>query len=241
MPEAPELSIIFGTYNRRQMLEHAVESIRSSVGALSYEIVITDGGSTDGSLEWMRDQRDIVIAGTNNLRGAVSAFNAAWVVSRGRYIANFNDDSVYVGQALENAHEQIAASSEIGQLALEFDIGGTGWHHANMPSVQSMTYANYGMSRREVVQRVCERQGGPRCYWNPIYHTYAGDCEHSAWVWSMGLRVEACGHRVSDSHVNDQLRRKNETLCWNVRHDDALFCRRWPDAQTVLAGRPKQP
>ena len=54
-----QLSIVLGTYNRFAHLKECVESVRKYV-TRTYEIVIADGGSTDGSREWMVDQEDII-------------------------------------------------------------------------------------------------------------------------------------------------------------------------------------
>jgi glycosyltransferase involved in cell wall biosynthesis len=233
---SPLVSIIFGTYNRLSCLKRAVASIRTSVAPHSYEIVITDGGSTDGSLEWMQVQPDIVIADRDNLRGAVSAFNAAWAASKGDFIANFNDDAEYLDDALAKAVDVARSDPKIGQVALTFDTGGQ-WHIPTFYN-SDLHCANFGVSPRSVVEAVCAKQGGPRNYWNPIYHTYAGDCEHSVWIWNMQLRVQD----LTDAHVHDvrtydDLRKRN-TRIMRIRGDDVIFDRRWPDAETIRSGKP---
>ena len=228
--KAPCVSVIFGTYNRFAFLKRAVESIRSSVKPYSYEIVITDGGSTDGSLEWMRAQADIVIAETGNLRGAVSAFNAAWAASIGGFVANFNDDAEYVGDALCVGVQELQRSPSVGQVAFEFDLGGS-WHHE---AVCGLVYANFGVGPRDVIAKVCEKQGGPKNYWSPFYHTYAGDTEHSMWVWNLGYRVEPLkGARVCDRGKQDDLRRRNDQIR-SARGDSYLFRNRWTSTEQIL-------
>ena len=62
MIESPYVSIVTGTYNRIDSLKRMVKSVRSSVGlGIPYELVIVEGGSTDGSLEWLRKQPDVVL------------------------------------------------------------------------------------------------------------------------------------------------------------------------------------
>ena len=56
------VSVVSGTYNRLSRLKAMVNSVRSSVGVgIPYEIVLVDGGSTDGTLEWARAQSDIAL------------------------------------------------------------------------------------------------------------------------------------------------------------------------------------
>ncbi len=45
----PDVSILLGTYNRFDHLSKAVRSIREACVEVRYEIVVCDGGSTDGS------------------------------------------------------------------------------------------------------------------------------------------------------------------------------------------------
>ncbi len=224
-PERPAVSVIFGTYNRIALLKPAIESIRRAVGPLTYEIVVTDGGSTDGTREWLAAQKDVVLVGMRCLQGAVRAFNQAWSVSRGLYIANFNDDAEYVGNCLEQGVRAFAAPNHenVGQFAFQLNTE-AGW---DIQYVNGYQYANFGIGKREVVERVCEKQGGREHYWNPIYHTYAADCEHSCWIWKMGLRVLGLeGARVADKGAKDALRERNEKIN-EGKGDSNLFWTRW--------------
>ena len=221
VPAAPTISVIFGTYNRLGLLKEAVESIRRSIGPFSYEIVVTDGGSTDGSREWLVSQPDVVLVGMRSLDGAVKAFNQAWSVCRGLYVANFNDDAEYLENALELGIRtlQDPENKNVGQVAFELNLTGL-W---SVEYVKHYVYANFGVGRRHVVEKVCEKQGGPNNYWNPIYHTYAGDCEHSCWIWKMGMKVLGLeGVRVADKGIKDSLRENNEQIR-KERKDSELF------------------
>ena len=233
--EAPTISVIFGTYNRIGLLKGAVESVRRAVGPLSYEIVITDGGSEDGSRQWLAEQRDVVLVGMRSLEGAVLAFNQAWSVSRGKYIANFNDDAEYLENALELGVRALEApgNEDVGQVAFEVNLTGL-W---SVEYMKNLVYANFGVGRRDVVEKVCEKQGGVNNYWNPIYHTYAGDCEHSCWIWKMGLRVLGLeGVRVLDKGARDALRKRNDEIRKD-RKDGELFWARMDTLGTLVFNR----
>ena len=66
-PASPMVAVILGTYNRKQHLERALASVRSAVGSLPYEIVVVDGGSTDGSREWLAGEADVVLIGASEV------------------------------------------------------------------------------------------------------------------------------------------------------------------------------
>ena len=51
-----DLSIVFGTYNRRAHLERCLRSIRASLAnsVVTYEGIVTDGGSTDVTIDFIQ-------------------------------------------------------------------------------------------------------------------------------------------------------------------------------------------
>lgn len=212
---APTLSIILGTYQRIEHVKAAVASFRKSVGDLSYEIVICDGGSTDGSREWLAAQRDVVLIGERHLEGAVKAFNQCFRASRGEYIANVNDDCVVEGVALIEGVKYLREHPEAGQVAFAFKgeddndwIVNDIYPRKTYPSVTwPTTYANFGITRRAIAEQVASICGG---FWAPVYSTYAGDCELSAWIHKLGHKVVKLPHlRVVDTRIADPLREKN--------------------------------
>ena len=52
----PKIAIVILSYNGRDITKACVESIRSNVKPGTYEIVVVDNASTDGSVEWLRKQ-----------------------------------------------------------------------------------------------------------------------------------------------------------------------------------------
>src|SRR5262245_31491930 len=59
-PAGPRVSIVLGSYNRQPFLKAAIESVRSNCAGMAHEIIVIDGGSTDGSVEWLVSQKDIL-------------------------------------------------------------------------------------------------------------------------------------------------------------------------------------
>ena len=54
------ISIILGSLNRKAFLKLALDSIRKELTGVPHEIIVVDGGSTDGSIQWLTKQKDIV-------------------------------------------------------------------------------------------------------------------------------------------------------------------------------------
>ena len=54
------ISVVLGSYNRLNFLQLAIQSVRAQVDSQLREIIVVDGGSSDGSMEWLLEQKDII-------------------------------------------------------------------------------------------------------------------------------------------------------------------------------------
>src|SRR3972149_10954457 len=87
-----DLSVLFPTANRLFYLKRCIESARAHIGDLSYEFVIVDGGSTDGTAEYLMEQPDIKLIQHGALLGANKAFRDCFLASSGEYVCQLSDD-----------------------------------------------------------------------------------------------------------------------------------------------------
>lgn len=57
-----KVSFVIGTYNRYHFLLATINSIKKEINlnGLSSEIIVVDGGSTDGTIKWLTSQKDII-------------------------------------------------------------------------------------------------------------------------------------------------------------------------------------
>src|SRR5581483_532734 len=102
----------------------------------------------------------------------------------------------------------LQAHPDAGQVAFGFNlVEGTVGVNSIYPREQYLTvtwdttYANFGIIRRPVADTIAAIQGG---FWNPVYRTYAADCELSAWVHRLGFKVAALPHlRIADTRAED--------------------------------------
>jgi glycosyltransferase involved in cell wall biosynthesis len=58
--DRPVISVVLGSLNRRKLLELTVDSIRHNGFQGPFEIIVVDGGSTDGTCDWLARQNDIM-------------------------------------------------------------------------------------------------------------------------------------------------------------------------------------
>lgn len=227
------LSVVFGTYNRKFLLQRCVESIRASVGPMIYEIIVADGGSTDGSVQWMEAQPDIrVISG--GLNGAVSAFNLGYAAARGRHVALLNDDVYAISDALQLAVAKLESDDAVGQVACAWrSIANTPFR---VEPIFDRWYANLGVLPKTIGDRIVKITGG---IWSPCYHTYGADTELSCWIYRLGLDVFPLQNaQFEDLHARDTLRKRNDG---RARSDSRLFYRRWPKGAHMLRADGPEP
>lgn len=104
-----DVSIIIPAYNRLWSLPKAIDSCRQT--ALTIEIIVIDDGSTDGTWQWLLQQKDIVSLLQEN-QGKDWAVNAGFSIAKGKYI-RFLDSDDWV---LANSTDRLFAKAEAEQL-----------------------------------------------------------------------------------------------------------------------------
>ncbi|MEZ5923207.1 MAG: glycosyltransferase family 2 protein [Hyphomicrobiaceae bacterium] len=97
----PELSIIVVSFNTRAMTRACLDSIAAGAPQTSYETIVVDNASTDGSAEMIAAHADVThfIASPVNL-GFAAANNRAAELARGDYILLLNPDTVVLEGAI---------------------------------------------------------------------------------------------------------------------------------------------
>lgn len=238
-----ECAVVLGTYNRLSHLQRAVASIRRAMeGIRGYRIVVVDGGSTDGSIDYLASAKDVELLRQElPLTGAVAAFNLGfgWCVEQGiPFVAHLNDDAEVVTPRLfQRAIDHLVRQPRVGEVAFAFDLRGAYAHESALQRV----YANFGLIRLEAGMAVAQAQGDPdgKLWWNPIYKTYGADTEFGMWLHKLGYGVAPREDlKVHDTCCQDSLRAGNNG---RDRADSMLFWSRWPEESALQAGRPPYP
>lgn len=211
-----DLSIVSGTYNRRSYLERMIASVRRSIqpsvrinkfAGLTWEIVIVDGGSEDGSLEWLRRQSDVKLIEHGELLGGVKAFNDGAHASVGEYVVLANDDIEFIDDTLWRAWLFMQEHQDVGVGCFYQDRGGQDWHVENMPCVFQGQQASKPYGQVCIVPRLLGNRLG---WWGNYLSTYGGDNELSANCYESGYKVvpiEGC--KIHDNMPEDALRAIN--------------------------------
>lgn len=234
------LSIVTGTFDRIGPLQRMIDSVRTQLPrGLSYEVVVVDGGSSDGTQAWCKEQADVRLIEHGELRGAIRAFCDGANAAQGDYVVLANDDVTFYRYGLLTAIRYLETTPTCGAVAFEDNreslLKGTGDDYrvlgigATTPDGRKtmVNYAQVGMFRREL--------GNAAGWWgadDPIMgqaRTYGGDCYLSARLWEMGYSVDAVpGCRVRDYIQRDGLREYNNN---SGSADSKAYYTRFPTVQ----------
>lgn len=240
----PLLSIITGTFNRLALLQALFQSVRDDVpDGITYEFIVCDGGSTDGTLDWLRGQPNTTLIEHGGLKGAIEAFTDCGKQARGKYTLILNDDVSVIAGSILRAIIYLEEHPACGQVAFA-DNRPSPYHpqggfHTLMQmgtrdgSDVGIVYAQCGMVRTWLAQRVNWWRGSPEQDFKA--RTYAGDNLLSSNIWALGYSVDALdGCRVHDTVVGDMLRAFN-TSEGRSEADSAEFYRIFPTGPAIPA------
>ncbi len=115
----PRVSILLTCYNHLGHLKVAIDCIKAQTYK-DYDIVALDDGSTDGTREWLTQlQKDepglplLLYFNEQNL-GTYGTLNRGIDVATGEFIAEFNDDDVWMPTKLEKQVAMMDANPKIG-------------------------------------------------------------------------------------------------------------------------------
>ena len=108
-PLALRFSIITPTFNRRDMLSEALDSV-SRQDWPEVEHIVVDGGSTDGTLELVTSRPTLRLIGGPD-KGVYDALNKGIAAATGEIVCFLNSDDVFEPGALKAAAEGFSGGS----------------------------------------------------------------------------------------------------------------------------------
>ena len=159
------LSIIIPSYNGIKALQSTVLTLQKN--APEAEIVVVDGGSTDGSKEWLAQQGNIVLHEVKNF-GYAHAINRGCEIARNDILVLMNSDVLLEQPAIKMMqqrlleHQGVAA---VGVVPLQTDgkkqqsFGGFAWYFSNYfrvlrPMRVKVLHGYCIATRRDVLERL---------------------------------------------------------------------------------------
>lgn len=118
--QKPKFSVIIPTYNRKEKLKNSIASVNSQTFS-SYEILIVDDASEDGTSDWVsKNHPDINLITLVKNKGAAGARNEAIKQAKGEYIAFLDSDDQWLPHYLEAHIEILSVRPDVVLSASDF-------------------------------------------------------------------------------------------------------------------------
>jgi hypothetical protein len=97
-----DISVIVVNRNTRDILRECLASVLAETAGIAFEVIVLDNGSTDRSVEMVREDfpQVLLIANMEN-RGFAAANNQGMRLARGRYVLLLNSDTVVLDGAIQ--------------------------------------------------------------------------------------------------------------------------------------------
>lgn len=234
----PVITIVTGTHNRFALLQDMIASVREQMPVgIPYDFVVVDAGSTDGTLEWLREQPDVTLIEDGRRTGAIDAFTRGAFAATGKYVLLANDDIRFWPESIMKALLYLETTPTCGAVAFADNRpspGKTGHMVMKIGAqvkgrFQPVNYAQVGLYRKWL--------GDALEWWKAQgrmakARSYGGDSALSALIWEHGFTVDAVdGVNIDDFIPEDDLRVTE--MRPNGEADGRLFASEWPNGAYV--------
>jgi len=229
------VSIVLGSYNRLRYLKLALATVRNEMAdsGLTYEIIVVDGGSTDGSMAWLCKQKDIITIVQHN-RGKWRGrsierrswgyfMNLGFKIAQGKHICMISDDCLVVPGAIRNGVAFLER-----ELAAGKKIGGVAFYWRNWPELGDywvgLTFGgkmilNHGLLLRNALQEIGFID-------EDSYSFYHADGDLCLRLWKAGYEIVDCPQSFIEHHGDANTRVRQGNL--ERQHRDWLtYSSRW--------------
>lgn len=118
----PLLSIVTVVYNSKEALLKTYQSIKSQ-GNLDYEWVVIDGGSSDGTIEFLDKVDDVSVTWVSEPdKGIYDAMNKGLRRATGRYVQFLNAGDIFHDKSSLKAALEFLTETESDIICMSFEI-----------------------------------------------------------------------------------------------------------------------
>lgn len=146
-----DVSVVVVTYNSRADIATCIDAIYEHTRGVSYEIVVIDNASRDGSTQLVRERYPAVrvVARTTNV-GLSAAINEGVAASTGRYIVVMNPDARLRDDVLSALTNGLRDEAGIGVIAPKIlnDDGSLQLSCRAFPSHATAIFSRYSLATR---------------------------------------------------------------------------------------------
>ncbi|MDP2932286.1 MAG: glycosyltransferase family 2 protein [Chloroflexota bacterium] len=168
-----DISIIVPTYNEKDSLSQLVEELHRALSGHSYEIIVVDDSSSDGTAELalaLSQKYPVKLISRKNKRGLASAVVDGLEQAQGKLIGVMDADLQHPPEVMSGLVREIEAGADLAIASRHVETGGSeGWSltrravsrgaiflaHLFLPSTRSIRdpMSGFFLFRREAVRR----------------------------------------------------------------------------------------
>lgn len=233
MKQRVEISVVLGSLNRLHYLKATINTIRSELSKTdASEIIVVDGGSSDGSVEWLIRQKDIILILQHNhgtwLGRKIEKqswgyyMNLAFKAAHYQYVLMISDDCLLIENSIINGINQIHSILESGEK-----IGGLAflwrhwpdWEQYGVAFFYNKAHLNHGIYLKEALEAVGYAD-------EESYSFYAADVDLSFKLHHAGMPIIMASNSFLEhyNHVSKDYKDNNYS---KRDQEEAVLVQKW--------------
>ncbi len=109
-----DVSIVIVSYNTCRILDECIASIERET-AVSYEVIVVDNASVDGSCRMLREKYpEVLLIENRENAGFARANNQGFAIARGKYFFMLNSDTVILDRAIDKLVNFMDKNADVG-------------------------------------------------------------------------------------------------------------------------------
>ncbi len=233
MKKRCEISVVLGSLNRLEYLKATISTVRRELAKTdASEIIVVDGGSKDGSVEWLTRQKDILLIlqhnhgtwqGTKIEKQSWGYYmNLAFKAARYQHVLMISDDCLLIENAVLNGINQIHSIRQRGEK-----IGGLAflwrhwpdWDQYGVAFFYNKAHLNHGIYLKEALEEVGYAD-------EKSYSFYAADVDLSFKLHHAGLPIIMASDSFLEhyNHVSKDYKDNNYS---KRDQEEAVLLKKW--------------